>query len=300
VDLDQVNAFLVLCEELHFGRTAERLYLSQPRVSRLVSSFETEIGGSLFERTSRRVRLTPLGERLRDQLQPAYTAMQLAVQAARREAQEAAGLLRVGFTTTTEGPVFSRLIKEFRARQRDCEITLHEVDLFDPYSALRRGEIDVLCHYLHLDEPDLTTGPELARYDVVLAVARGHRLARSTAVGIEDVADEELPRLPSTFPLEISRFWLPRRPAGPQVRTYKEILSLVAQGKIVWAGIDFVLGQDRDDLVTVPMRDMGPVRLGLIWCSARENARTRALASVADSMQDQGSVVGPAAGNAPR
>lgn len=66
----QVEGFLILAEELHFGRTAERLYLSQPRVSRLVASFEREIGGALFERTSRQVRLTPRGVRLRDGLQP--------------------------------------------------------------------------------------------------------------------------------------------------------------------------------------------------------------------------------------
>lgn len=57
------------------------------------------------------------------------------------------------------------------------------------------------------------------------------------------------------------------------MQTYKEILSLVAQGRVVWAGTGFALGQDRDDLVAIPMRDMPSVALGLIWCSARENAR---------------------------
>jgi DNA-binding transcriptional LysR family regulator len=62
MDTAEVEVFLVLAEELHFGRTADRLHLPQPRVSRLVASLERRVGGTLFEQTSRRVRLTPLGE----------------------------------------------------------------------------------------------------------------------------------------------------------------------------------------------------------------------------------------------
>ena len=64
MDTAEIEVFLVLAEELHFGRTAELLHMPQPRVSRLVSALERRIGGALFERTSRRVRLTPLGQQL--------------------------------------------------------------------------------------------------------------------------------------------------------------------------------------------------------------------------------------------
>jgi len=79
LDLAQIEAFLILCEELHFGRTAERLYMSQPRVSRLVADLESDIGGVLFERTSRRVALTPLGVQLRDRLAPVYEQLTAAL-----------------------------------------------------------------------------------------------------------------------------------------------------------------------------------------------------------------------------
>jgi DNA-binding transcriptional LysR family regulator len=61
MDMQQVEAFLAVADELHFGRAADRVVLSRPRVSRLIASLEREIGGTLFDRTSRRVRLTPLG-----------------------------------------------------------------------------------------------------------------------------------------------------------------------------------------------------------------------------------------------
>ncbi len=85
VDLDQIQAFLVLCEELHFGRTAERLYRSQPRISRLIASLESEIGATLFERTNRRVSLTPIGSELEVQWRPAYVELLAGYTAARAD-----------------------------------------------------------------------------------------------------------------------------------------------------------------------------------------------------------------------
>ena len=86
MDIAEIEVFLVLAEELHFGRTAERLRMPQPRVSRLVSAFERRIGGALFERTSRRVGLTPLGQRLAGQLQPAYGQLTAVLEDARAAA----------------------------------------------------------------------------------------------------------------------------------------------------------------------------------------------------------------------
>lgn len=74
MDTAEIEVFLTLAEELHFGRTAERLRMPQPRVSRLIASMERRAGGALFERTSRRVRLTPLGAQLRCELELVYAA----------------------------------------------------------------------------------------------------------------------------------------------------------------------------------------------------------------------------------
>jgi DNA-binding transcriptional LysR family regulator len=75
MDTAEIEVFLVLAEELHFGRTAERLRLPQPRVSRLVASLERQVGGALFERTSRRVRLTRLGQQLEGRLRPVHAEL---------------------------------------------------------------------------------------------------------------------------------------------------------------------------------------------------------------------------------
>src|SRR2546427_7636952 len=72
IELREIRIFLTLAEELHFGRTAERLNLTQSRVSQTLRGLETRLGDRLVHRPSRRVALTPAGERLRAQLDPAY------------------------------------------------------------------------------------------------------------------------------------------------------------------------------------------------------------------------------------
>src|ERR1700735_3095590 len=152
VDLDQVQAFLVLCEELHFGRTAERLHRSQPRISRLIASLESEIGATLFERTNRRVSRTPLGSELEAHWRPAYVELLAGYAAAKRSASATEGLLRVSFTNTTEGPALTRLLDAFARAHPNCEVTMVEVSIMDPFGPLRRGEADVLYNWAVVDE----------------------------------------------------------------------------------------------------------------------------------------------------
>lgn len=70
------QTFLTLAEELHFGRTAERLHVSTAQVSKAVKKLERQVGAPLFHRSSRKVTLTPIGERLRDDILPGYELIQ--------------------------------------------------------------------------------------------------------------------------------------------------------------------------------------------------------------------------------
>ena len=72
VDMAQAEAFFALAEDLHFGHAADKLHVSQPRISRLIAALEREVGGKLFEQTSRRVTLTPLVEQFHALLLPGY------------------------------------------------------------------------------------------------------------------------------------------------------------------------------------------------------------------------------------
>jgi DNA-binding transcriptional LysR family regulator len=288
VDTAEIEVFVTLAEELHFGRTAERLRLPQPQVSRLIARLERRAGGALFERTSRRVYLTPLGQQLRTQLQPGYAQITGALEAARAASRGVTGLLRVGCLVTTAGLALTRLVGEYCARHAECELTLQVVKAKDLYGPLRRGEVDVLISFLVLDEPDLTAGPVIEYRGRVLAVARGHRLAARESVSVEDLGDEEVGDNAPDFPAALfDAISPPVTPSGrPIRRTYpwnddEDVLTAVARGLIVKPAVGGAALLSRPDFVLVPIRDLPPMPLGPIWCTARENARIRALAAAA-------------------
>jgi DNA-binding transcriptional LysR family regulator len=291
VELRELRIFLVLADELHFGRTAERLGISQPGVSEAVRVLESRLGVKVFSRTSRRVRLTPAGEGLKQSLAPALAALDQALAQTSELSRAVRGLLRVGFVLTTEGPALSRLVATFQARYPACEVRLQEVETFDAYRALRRGDIDVLCNWLAVDEPDLIAGTAFAYYPRALAVAATHRLASQSTVSIEDLANEDVALLPPTIPPAVYDLVVPpRTPSGHPIRrtqpvqTINEILSLVARGRIVHPTSSTVPIFNRDDIVLIPIQGLPPIPLGLVWRTSRENPRIRALNDVARSM----------------
>ncbi len=294
MDVQQVEAFLAVADELHFGRAAERLVQSRPRVSKLIASLEREVGGALFDRTSRRVRLTPLGTRFRDQLRPGYAQMLAALADARAAATQASGVLRVGFTVTTGGEALTRLVTVFGSVRPGCQVILKEVSIGDPYAPLRRDEIDVLVNWLAVDEPDLTAGPVIDRCDRVLAVAAGHSLAAGPPVTAEDLADLEMAWVPPSVPTALYDALIPpRTPSGRPVRRTQQVeglhhtLALVASGRMVHLTVASLPLAQRADITLIPITGLPPLPLGLIWCTTHENARIRALAQTAVAMSSR-------------
>ncbi|MFE1775016.1 LysR family transcriptional regulator [Streptomyces sp. NPDC059008] len=188
----EIEIFLTLAEELHFARTAERLLVSQARVSQTIKKLERRFGTALFERTSRRVALTPVGRRLRDDIGPAFVRIQEGIARATEAGRGVAGPLRVGFSGALQGDLVLSVQAALRSGNPECEVRLHEVPEGDPYGPLRSGEADLAIVRFPVDEPDLTAGPVLISDAVMLAVPARHRLARRDAVGEGDLAGESL------------------------------------------------------------------------------------------------------------
>lgn len=287
MDTADIQIFLTLAEELHFGRTAERLHVAQPRVTRVIAALEGRVGGKLFERTSRKVRLTPLGEGLRDRLRPAYAELIAAFEDARQAANGKIGELWIGFTLTTQGEALTRLASAFEVDHRDCRAVFTEVSLIHPYEALRTGEVDVLVNWLAVDEPDLTIGPAIDHQARVLAVGCAHPLASRRTVDAEELADYEntgfIQDLP---PALVDGIMPPWTPAGRPVhrihaRGVYEMQDEIARGHAVHPTMASIVLFRRDDIVLIPIDGLPPLPLGLIWCTSHENARIRALAVTA-------------------
>jgi len=147
VELKHLRAFVVLAQQLHFGRAAKRLHVSQPALSFEIRKFEEQLGVQLLARTNKSVALTNSGQVL---LSEARTLLQQAAEAERltvRSAQGLAGRLRVGFVNSMLYRGLSEAVKRFEADHPALEIVLTEMNTNEQVPAIQRMQIDVGCAY---------------------------------------------------------------------------------------------------------------------------------------------------------
>jgi DNA-binding transcriptional LysR family regulator len=295
VELREIEIFLALADELHFGRTAERLFLSSSRISQTVRALEARVGGRLFERTSRQVRLTPLGEQLRDGLRPAYDQIHEAFAAVRTVAAGVTGELRISLLTfAAGGPSFADIVARFEADNPACRVVVYEAFPGEALNRLRRGELDLVAHWLPLSQPDLTVGPVLAREDRAVAVNSGHPLAERGWATIEDLAGHAVVDATGTLPAETLEALYPSRtPSGRVIPRRQpdgrmaEVLSLVARGAIVHPTVaSLPLYYSHPGVTTVPLRDAAALESALVWVTNRSNEAVRAFAATAAKIAD--------------
>jgi DNA-binding transcriptional LysR family regulator len=290
VELREIEVFLVLSEELHFGRTAERLHLSQSRVSQSIQSMESRVGGALFERTSRRVRLTALGAQLREGLRPGYDQIQRTVAEARETARGPTGELRIGLLTLAAGgPRFDALVGEFEQRFPACRVEVLEAFPGKALERLRSGELDALAHWLPLRQPGITVGPVLLDAAPVLAVRAGHPLADRGWASVEDLADNAILDAGGVLPAETLDELMPRstpsgRPVPRRGREGRmaEVLSLVARGQVVHPTVASVADHyGHPAVVLIPLRDAPRRRSALVWMTERAHPALQAFVEFA-------------------
>ncbi|WP_430542689.1 LysR family transcriptional regulator [Streptomyces iconiensis] len=285
LEIRELECFLVLAEELHFGRTGERLYVSQSRVSQLLRALESRIGARLVDRTSRRVALTPLGERLLTRLRPAYGQLADAVDDARAAARCVTGALRIGFLGSANHGTTSAL-GLFHARHPEVETTAVEVTMADPFGPVRRGEVDAAIVLLPVSEPDLTLGPCFERQPWTLALADGHPFAGRASLDAEELAEVALVAPAAPAPAYWRDSQAPPRtpggrpiPRGPAVSTLQEGLATVAarSGGMLLCRPTAETNA-RADVVFVPVEGLAPSELVLVRHRDTDTATLRAFA----------------------
>ncbi|WP_018349453.1 LysR family transcriptional regulator [Longispora albida] len=283
-----MEVFLVLAEELHFGRTAERLRISAARVSQTISKQERQIGAPLFERTSRKVTLTPIGQQFLAELRPAYEELRRVVETTVAVARGHEGTLTLGIMGAMGHEIFP-ILDLFRARHPACALQLREAHFSDPFGPLRSGQVDVQLTWGPVREPDLAVGPEVYTESSVLAVPDGHPLAARQSVSLEDLAGYPVMAVPSQAP----EYWIDaispfRTPSGRPIArdttvvTFQEVLTLVAAGvSITPVHAHAVKYYQRPGIVFVPIHDAQPCSWYLIWRAAGETTLVRAFAQAA-------------------
>ncbi|MBB2200690.1 LysR family transcriptional regulator [Gluconacetobacter tumulisoli] len=191
IQLTQVRCFVTVAEELHFGRAAARLNMTQPPLSRQIQLLEHALGVELLERTSRVVRLTQAGSVFLPEGRRLLRSAEDAVLAARRAGRGALGQIAIGFTPSCSYDFLPRLISALRADYPDVEPILEEMVTRDQLSALASHRLDIGFMRPHFDAPDIerrriVTEPMLA------AIPEDHPMAALEVVMPADLEGQEL------------------------------------------------------------------------------------------------------------
>lgn len=175
VTLDQIKAFVAVAEELHFGRAAARLHMTQPPLSRQIQQLENELGVHLIDRTTRSVTLTPAGVAF---LPDARRILQLAEGAALNVKRVPAGDLGtvvIGFTAASAHAVLPRLLDAAREQLPDVTLDLREMVTAAQIEGLMTGELDLGMARPPLKRPGLVSRP-LLHEQLIAALPASHPL----------------------------------------------------------------------------------------------------------------------------
>jgi DNA-binding transcriptional LysR family regulator len=286
---DQLRGFVAVAEELHFGRAAERLQMTQPPLSRQIQKLERSVGVRLLERDNRKVALTPAGKVFLDEARRLLALAEAAPDLARRISAGSAGTVRIGFTAASTYGVLTAVLEAIGAAHPDVEVDLHEMVTKEQVAGLLGGELD-----LGLARPPFDTEAFESRLlhseQMTLAVPSGHRLtALGRDVRVDDLVQEPLIMHSPTkaryfYDLVVRMVPIAHQNVAHTVSQVLTMLWLVAGGH----GIAFVPESSRglriEGVEHLSLREVStePAELHLLWSRDTNNP---ALAQVVRTLE---------------
>ena len=195
IELRHLRYFVAVAEELHFGRAARRLGITQPPLSLQIQRLETNLGVTLFERTNRRVQLTAAGRALLEEGKHLIAEFLRVADAARRAARGETGSLTVAFAASVMFLALPTIIQTFRQQFPFVRLELRELATGPQLIALRTGELDIGFLRQPPRDTELVTETMMTE-NLVLAVSKRHPLASRKQLRLIDVSDEDFVLFP--------------------------------------------------------------------------------------------------------
>jgi DNA-binding transcriptional LysR family regulator len=289
MELRHLRYFVTVAEELHFGRAAARLHLSQPPLSMQVKALEAELGTRLLARTQRKVELTAAGEVFLRDAREILQRVEQAAGAARRAARGEIGALAVGFVTIADYNVLPSVLSAFRARNPAVGLTLREATTDVQLRDLAGEHLDVGFVLPPVGDQRICLLP-LLREPLVAALPQHHPLARARGpLGLARLKDTPFilfPRhmAPGLYDDVVSFC----RRAGFNPRVEQEAIQMQTIVSLVSAGLGAALipasmrNLGRTGVVYRPLRETSPLtEIALAWRQGDEQpALTRFLEAV--------------------
>lgn len=192
MELRQLEAFVAVARELHFGRAAEKLRISQPTLSELVRRLEREVGTSLLTRTTRRVALTQAGTELFGRAVSILDDVEGAAAAVRRLIDGDTGTVRVGITPPTAPMLMPHLAQALHRAAPEVELAVRRMWLPDLQQAIGEGALDVAITCGPVTNPPGILSEVFCAEPVVVGLRTDHHLAGVPAVNLSELAAETL------------------------------------------------------------------------------------------------------------
>ncbi|MFE6871281.1 LysR family transcriptional regulator [Kitasatospora sp. NPDC057692] len=277
MELRTLRYFVAVAEELHFGRAATRLHMSQPPLSRAIKQLEADLGALLLTRAPTGVALTPAGTVLLDEARALLDhadRVRLRVGAA-----AGAAALTVGILGDGTDPGTARLAAAYRRNHPAVDIRIRETDLTDPTCGLHAGLVDVALTRAPFDETALTV--RTLRTDPVGVVLRADDpMARRDRLRLADLGDRHWFQFPRGTDPAWQAYWNGGTPReGPVVRAVQECRQAVLWNATIGLA---PLGHDLPaDLAVVPLADMPPSRVVAAWNEGDTNPLIRSFVAIA-------------------
>ena len=273
VHVRDLRYFVTVAEELHFTRAAERLYVSQPALSKQIRALERQLGVELLRRDRHGVALTAAGTALLPharQVLAAWAAADAAMATARAAGR---GTLVVGMSTSPgRGGLLPAIRSRFTAAHPEAAVRLRQVSWEDPTAGLADGDADVAFVWLPLPDQDRYAWTVVAEEPRHVALPESHPLADRPRIDFTDLADEPFLALPAaTGPLRDHWLALEER-AGRPPRIGAEVASTEETYEALVAGLGVCLVAAGNvplitlgGVVTRPVHGIAPGRYALAW-----------------------------------
>ena len=277
MELRHLRYFVAVAEELHFGRAAARLFIAQPPLSQQIQQLERELGVTLFQRTSRRVQLTPAGEVFLSGARQTLETLDSAVQSTQRAARGETGWLGIGFAASATYHLLPAVLHDYRERFPDVALSLMELNAVEQSAALRDRSIHVGFARPYVEEADVTVEAVL-REPFLVALPAAHPLAGRSELSLGLLAGEpfvSFPEWPLPSYAQVVRAVCEGAGFAPrvvqEVREMQTAISLVAAGLGIALLPASVQHLHRDGVVYRPLPDSAP-RTELAIVSRKEDA----------------------------
>ncbi|WP_406630870.1 LysR family transcriptional regulator [Amycolatopsis sp. WGS_07] len=270
-ELRVLRYFVAVAEELHFGRAAARLHITQPSLSVQIRKLEHSLGARLLERTSRHVELTPAGEVLLDEARRLLVNAERLAAATREAANGVRGSLIVGFQANAAAELTPKILAAFQSRYPRVQVEMRSHDFTDPYVGLSNGSVDVAFVRLPVLMQSWLSVEPLFAEPRMLVTSSESPLACREKVTVADVVDERF--VGRRAPEYWRDFWLAADCRGPHpVRLGAEVSSVDECFEAILSrrGIAFTQAStqrfyDRPGLAFVPVDGLPPSTVAIAW-----------------------------------